>query len=52
MERTDELARIFARGLLRLLKSRKSLSSALDVPANTALSVTTGVNTVSNGESK
>ncbi len=52
MERTDELARIFARGLLRLIKARKSLSSALDVPANTALSVTTGVNNVSNGEKR
>lgn len=52
MERTDELARIFARGLLRLLKSRKSLSSALDAAPNTALSVTTGVNNVSNGEKR
>lgn len=50
MERTDELARIFARGLLRLIKARKSLSSALDVPANTALSVTDRVNRVSQTE--
>lgn len=52
MERTTELARIFARGILRLLKSRKSLASALDVPPNTALSVTTGVNTPNHGEKK
>ncbi len=50
MERTDELARIFARGLLRLLKARESPSSALAEREETRLSVTTGVNTVSNGE--
>ncbi len=50
MERTDELARIFARGLLRLLKARKSLSSALAEPEETRLSVTDRVNTVSSKE--
>ncbi len=49
-EKVAELARIFARGLLRLWKLRKSLSSALDVAPNTALSVTDRVNNVSNGE--
>lgn len=52
MERTDELARIFARGVLRLLKLRKSLASALAESPEIRLSVTTGVNSPLHGETK
>jgi hypothetical protein len=51
-ESTDELARIFARGLLRLLKARKSLSGALAEREEIRLSVTDRVNTPNHGESK